>query len=204
MGNLIIIVGNTGVGKSTLTRLLGEQVGFTTGMEEHSERPFQILFKHNCKYALANQIDYLLLRAEQEQNIRSGGLTGVLDGGMEMDFHIFSRLFQMRGWLDEPEFALLDRMYTAFRELLPPPEIVICMLAKPEIIAERFSRRGRPFEIAELSDLQTIDVLLTEWLVHVPQNRLISVDASGNDPGYQKVLPVLREKVMDILGDKKG
>jgi hypothetical protein len=45
---------------------------------------------------------------------------------------------------------------------------------------------------------------LVEWLVQVPQNRLISVDASGNDPMYQKVLPFLMEKITDILGDKKG
>ena len=65
MGKLIVVVGNSGVGKSTLTEALCAAEDFATGMEEHIARPFQALFKNDRAFALANQIDYLLLRAEQ-------------------------------------------------------------------------------------------------------------------------------------------
>ena len=67
MNKLIVIVGPSGVGKTTLARALCEKHDFAIAYEQHEERPFQTLFKQDPKYALANQLDYLLYRAEQER-----------------------------------------------------------------------------------------------------------------------------------------
>ena len=96
MGKLIVVVGSTGVGKTTLVRALCKQGLFVTGLEEHNEQPFQRILKTDARYALANQLDYLLLRAEQERHLRQSPQTGLMDGGLEMDFHGFTRLFHAR------------------------------------------------------------------------------------------------------------
>ena len=68
MGKLIAVVGNSGVGKTTLVRALCQRGSFVAGLEQHPERPFQHLFsQNNQRWGLANQVDYLLYRAEQEQ-----------------------------------------------------------------------------------------------------------------------------------------
>ena len=66
MQKLISIVGASGVGKTTFVNTLAKTGKFATAFEQHAERPFQSLFKQDNKYALANQMDYLLLRAEQD------------------------------------------------------------------------------------------------------------------------------------------
>ena len=64
MGKLITIVGNAGIGKTTLTKLLCRDMRFFPALESHAERPFQQLFAQNLqRYALANQFDYHLLLA---------------------------------------------------------------------------------------------------------------------------------------------
>src|SRR5215208_5238720 len=131
MSRLIAVVGASGVGKTALVRALAKAYppalnsaeGFETAYEEHTERPFQSLFKQDARYGLANQIDYLLLRAEQEKALRASQHIGLIDGGLDLDFHGFTRLFHSRCLLTDPEFDLCRRVYGFLRETLPPPEL---------------------------------------------------------------------------------
>lgn len=51
----------------------------------------------------------LLLRAEQERELRRAAEAGLLDGGREQDFYGFTRLFYARSLLSEAEFDLCRR-----------------------------------------------------------------------------------------------
>ena len=84
---------------------------FATALEQHAERPFQALFKQDTRYGLANQIDYFLLRAEQERACAPPHKLGLIDGGLDLDYHGFARLFHRRGLLTDPEFDLCRRLY---------------------------------------------------------------------------------------------
>ncbi len=189
MGALIAVVGNTGVGKTTLVRALAAAGGFEAGLEQHPERPFQSLFKTDRRYALANQIDYLLLRAEQERGLRTGTRTGLQDGGLEMDFYVFTRLFNQKGFLTQPEFDLCARLHTQIRSAQPEPELFIRLKAPLEVVTRRFARRGRPLEIAERADLSNIEALLDDWLDPLGASRRIDLDCSTDDPSAENLVP---------------
>lgn len=196
MGKLIVVAGNSGVGKTTFAQCLGKQGSFITRLEEHSGRPFQALFAHDLhRYALANQIDYLLLRAEQEEYIRQGSLPGVQDGGLELDFYVFTRRFYQLGYLTPADYALCSRLYTQLRRLLPPPDLIIHLQAPPAVIADRYRRRQRPLEIARLDDLAALDALLHDWLRQVTTIPVLTVDASIDDPQYTQSLSSILEEI---------
>lgn len=200
MANLIVVVGNSGVGKTTLTRALCDGGGYNPGLEQHIERPFQASFKNEHRtYAFANQIDYLLLRAEQEQLLRSGDRPGIQDGGLDMDLYVFTRLFLQKGYLNEQEFGLCERLYAQVRRALPSPEVIIYLSAPLDIVTERFARRSRSLEITERKDLPAIQVLLDGWLAGLPSQRLLRLDASQPDPGYRNLLPALLDEIASRL-----
>lgn len=194
MAALIAIVGTSGVGKTSLARALAAAMPFNLGLEQHAERPFQALFKTDPRYGLANQIDYLLLRAEQERGLRSGECTGLLDGGLDQDFYGFTRLFHAKGYLSDLEFDLCHRFYTFTRATLALPDLIIYLHAPAKLIRARLAQRER-INIATADDISAIDKYLADWLHAESGLKSLRFDAGPLSADYHQILPEIRQAI---------
>ena len=192
MGKLISIVGASGVGKTTFMHVLAKAGDFATAYEQHAERPFQKLFKQDKRFALANQIDYLLLRAEQEKELRASSQNGLIDGGLDLDFHGFTRLFLKRNLLSEAEYDLCRRLYIFIREALPRPELIVRLDADVETVASRLSTRDR-VNIAGAEDAMLFNSFLDEWLASIPSDQVLAIDVAHESMDYTKSTNILLE-----------
>ncbi|HQY94636.1 deoxynucleoside kinase [Caldilinea sp.] len=178
MGKLVTVIGNTAAGKTTLVETLAVAAPFVTGLEQHTERPFQRAFAQDRRFALANQIDYLLLRAEQEQAIRREPGIGLVDGGLDEDFFVFTRHFHAIGYLDAAEYALCERFYRYARSMQPLPDLFIYLDVPLDALAARFARRSRTLEIASVEQLAHLQRQVDAWVATIDPARLLVVDAS--------------------------
>jgi len=192
MNLLIVIVGPSGAGKTTLANALVKRGDFDLALEQHNERPFQSLFKQDQKYALSNQLDYLLYRAEQERVLREGNKPALMDGGLDLDFHGFTRLFHTRGWLTDAEFDLCKRFYSLARNLLPLPDLIIALSASPQTITQRLASRDR-VNIATSDDTDMLTQFIDEWLEIQPDEKVLKVDTSNEGKDYpQSIEDILK------------
>jgi len=195
MNKLIAIVGASGVGKTTLVQAIAKAYPVATAYEQHKERPFQSLFMSDSRYALANQIDYLLLRAEQENHLRrASSPIGLVDGGLDLDFHGFTRLFHSRGLLTDPEFDLCGRVYSFIRATMPRPELIVRLHADEITVASRISTRDR-INIANAEDTALFNSFLDEWLAGIPSEDLLQLDVSKEDIDYSKSVNMIRRRL---------
>ncbi len=194
MNKLIVIVGVSGVGKTTLAHALGKKQEFAIALEQHSERPFQTLFKQDAKYALANQMDYLLYRAEQERELRQDDVPALMDGGLDLDFYGFTRLFHTRGFLNDAEFDLCYRFYSFTRSLLPPPDLVIALSADSHIISQRLAARNR-INIASNEDADLLEEYVNKWLESIPESKIIKLNVSQENKEYSFSVPLILDKI---------
>ncbi len=196
MNKLISIVGVSGVGKTALVNALNRTGLFATAYEQHAERPFQALFKQDSHYALPNQVDYFLLRAEQERQLRSSSSSqiGLMDGGLDLDFHGFSRLFHQRGLLTGAEYALCAHLYNFIRSFLPFPDLIVHLCADEDTVAERLSKRDR-INIATAEDTNLFSNYLADWLSTLPVDQILTLDVSHESPDYKDSIGIILERI---------
>jgi deoxyadenosine/deoxycytidine kinase len=194
MNKLIVIVGVSGVGKTTLASALSKKEKFEIALEQHSERPFQALFKQDARYALANQMDYLMYRAEQERELRKNDVPALMDGGLDLDFYGFTRLFHTRGFLNSAEFDLCYRFYSFTRSLLPPPDLVIALTADSHIISQRLAARNR-INIASNEDAELLEGYVNKWLESIPESKIIKLNVSQENSEYSHSVPLILDKI---------
>ena len=197
MSKLITFVGVSGVGKTTLARAFAVSGDFATGFEQHDTRPFQHLCDQDKRYTLHNQVDYFLLRAEQERALRADPRPALLDGGLDVDHHGFARLFHKRGYLNDAEYALCQRLYTQLRLALPLPELVVYLTASEDVIRQRLAARDR-VNIATADDASLLKEYLEEWLETLPSKGLLNFDVSESDVNYVNIVRAIYDQ-LDVL-----
>jgi deoxyadenosine/deoxycytidine kinase len=197
MGQLVAVVGASGVGKTALVRALARLHDFETAYESHADRPFQSLFSEDARFALANQLDYHLLRAEQERELRASPWIGLIDGGLDLDFHGFTRLFHSRGFLTDAEFDLCRRTYEMIREFLPRPELIVRLCSDRTTIAHRLAHRDR-INIARAEDTALFDSFLDEWLASIPPDELLVLDSSQETLTYERSVGLILERLPSL------
>ena len=194
MGKIVAIVGNTGAGKTTLVRALCRQRDFNLGLEQHTERPFQELFKRDPRYALANQVDYLLQRAKQEVFLREQSGYGLIDGGLDLDYFGFTHLFHSKGFLTNEEFSLCEDLYQFYRSFLAGPDLFIHLKVDIKTLSSRLTRRVR-INIAQPTDLALLDSFLDSWMEKIQRGKILTFEASDEDKNFIRIIPTILDKL---------
>jgi deoxyadenosine/deoxycytidine kinase len=167
MGKIISVVGNLGAGKTTLVKLLCEQGAFTPYWENPEEHPFQAAFTEDMKrWALANQLDFLLFRCKQEYLARSLSEVAMMDGGFDQDFQVFTKNLRNKDILNHSEFNICQDFYKYVRSVLPPPDLLIRVILDKPTLMRRRSLRGRNTVDEKFSQevFTDLEMLLDDWL----------------------------------------
>jgi len=163
---LLLVAGNIGAGKTSLTERIGGRLGWRTAFESVSDNPYLPDFYANMRsWAFHLQVFFLGHRAEQYLDMSRLAESVILDRSIYEDAYIFSRALHHMGNLDERDYLAYRRVFDLVVAYLPAPDLLIYLKCPVEVLMERIQRRGRAIESGISREyLSLLDSFYDEWL----------------------------------------
>ncbi len=158
----IVVEGPIGAGKTSLSRILSEELDARLMLEVVEENPFLANFYQDPdNFAFKVQVFFLLSRYKQILDLNQGALFfehTVSDYLFDKDY-IFATM-NLRG----NEWELYQELYQHLKPKLTEPDLVVYLRAEPDLLLNRISKRARSFEMnIEASYLRTLGQAYDEY-----------------------------------------
>ncbi len=143
----VVVDGVTGVGKSSLVRIVSEEFGLKpfSEMFEDENRLLNKFFHDRAKWAFPMQTNFLTNRFKQYcQAMRVG--QAVMDRSIYSD-RIFARMYLEYGYLKPEEYAVYNNLLETMLEHVVPPKLLVYLQVDTDEAIRRINKRGRPDEV---------------------------------------------------------
>jgi deoxyadenosine/deoxycytidine kinase len=143
----IVVEGPIAVGKTSLARILAQELEARLELDPADENPFlRSFYESPERHALSAQLKFLLLRLAQQ-----GTIAAQADGRPIVSDYLFVKDAIFAGLtLAGPELKLYGELARALGQnhnrQLRQPDLVVYLEARPEVLQKRLQRRNRDFE----------------------------------------------------------
>jgi deoxyguanosine kinase len=195
----LVIEGVIGVGKTALTRLLGEQFGVPTLFEQFEENPFLGKFYADREqYAFQTEVFFLLNRYRQQEAVVKPALAGG-DGHSLVGDYLFAKTRLFAGLnLRGAELALFDEIYEALSRQVAAPDLVVYLTASVDTLMSRIYQRDRSIERAMQREyIADLARLYDSFFDRYHDTPLVRIDTDSLD--FMRSTAALQEVVRTIL-----
>jgi deoxyadenosine/deoxycytidine kinase len=179
----VAIAGNIGVGKSTLTALLREQLNWEPFFEAVNDNPYLADFYRDMRrWSFHSQVYFLSRRLHHHWQLLQRANSVIQDRTVYEDAEIFARNLYQQGLMDERDYRSYCELYEVVTTVLHPPDLIVYLRASVPTLQERIRRRGRTYEQdIEPSYLERLNKLYEEWIAGFSLCPVLSVPADGLD-----------------------
>ncbi len=186
---VITVAGTVGVGKSTLTAALAQQLGFKTSLEQVDHNPYLEKFYHDFeRWSFHLQIYFLAERFKEQKKIFELGGGFVQDRSIYEDTGIFAKMHADQGTMSKTDFETYTSLFEAMvmTPYFPHPDVLIYIEGSLPSILNRIQIRGREMEIqTDVSYWEHMHERYSAWInefTACPVLRLNIDDYDVHDP----------------------
>ena len=204
--NHIVISGNIGVGKTTLSEKISKKFNWELQLEEVKDNPYLDDFYKSMKdWSFHLQIFFLNSRFNQIQKISESNNVVIQDRSIYEDYEVFTKTLYDSGVLMEREFNNYKRLYNTILKYINEPDLLIYLrnLNINKIISN-IDKRSRKFEKSIDKDyLKKLNIYYENWIKKHPQEKILTIDLSEDDfiedPKFLKKIYSMIEKKINEL-----
>ncbi len=179
----IVVAGNIGSGKTTLTKMLCERLGLKPFYESVEDNPYlSDFYSDMSRWSFPLQIYFLTHRFQTHKMIEQSGASAVQDRSIYEDAHIFARALFEQGDLDKRDYESYLRLYHSMTEHLKYPSLMIFLKRSLPKLQERIKLRGRGYEQTIPVDyLSRLNDYYNDWYQNYSSGKALHVDTDDLD-----------------------
>jgi deoxyadenosine/deoxycytidine kinase len=198
----IAVAGNIGVGKSSLTRLLAERLGWAPFFEAVDENPYLADFYTDmAQWSFHSQVYFLSRRLQHHRKLLDHPGSVIQDRSIYEDAEVFAENLYRQGKLSQRDYRCYHDLYDGICAFLPPPDLLIYLQAPVGVLAERIAQRGRDYERQISIDyLAQLNHLYDEWVRRWKTCPALTIPTAGLDFVHrQNDLDTIIESILMLL-----
>ena len=204
--HLVLVAGNIGAGKTSLTERIGARLGWRSGFESVADNPYLSDFytdMHAWSFHL--QVFFLGHRAEQYLEASHDARSAILDRSIYEDFYIFARALHHMGNLAERDYLSYNRLFDLVVNSLPRPDLLVYLKAPVPVLMNRIHRRARNIETGISAEyLSLLDSFYDEWLAAFDLCPVLTIRSDDMDFVHQpQHLETVVQRIQDKLAGKE-
>ena len=203
---LVLVAGNIGAGKTSLTERLGSRLGWRTAYESVADNPYLPDFYADMKtWSFHLQVFFLGHRAEQFLELAADPQSAISDRSIYEDAYIFARALHHLGNLRERDYLAYRRLFDLVVGNLPAPDLLIYLKCSVPTLMDRINQRGREMESTITVDyLSLLESFYDDWLQSCDVCPVLTIPSDDLDFVHKpKHLDIVVQTIQDKLAGKE-
>lgn len=179
----VAVAGNIGVGKSTLTALIAQRLGWEPCYEAFEENPYLADFYQDMpRWSFHSQAFFLSRRLQQHHDLLERDCSVIQDRSVYEDAEVFAYNLFDQGHMTNRDWHTYWELYHTLCLLLTPPNLVLYLKASVPTLLRRISQRGRDYE-QNISPayLEQLNSIYDRWVQHFTLCPVLTVETDNLD-----------------------
>jgi deoxyadenosine/deoxycytidine kinase len=203
---LILVAGNIGSGKTSLTERIGARLGWRTAYESVADNPYLPNFYADMRsWSFHLQIFFLGHRAQQQIDMWTDPRSAIIDRSIYEDAYIFARALYHLGNLSELDYNSYRKVFDLVVKGLPSPSLLVYLNAPVSVLMERIRRRAREIETGITADyLNLLNSFYEDWIRNFDICPVLTLRTDDLDfVNKPKHLDIVVQRIRDRLAGKE-
>jgi len=191
--NFIVIEGNIGAGKTSLSRKIASEYNAKLILEQYAENPFLPKFyKDPEKYSFPLEMSFLADRYNQLKKELSE--RDLFKSFTISDYYFMKSLIFSKQTLQDDEYSLYRQFFHIIYNSLPKPDLYVYLHTNADHLLQNIKNRGREYEQEISADyLQKIQESYFEFFKQQQDLKFLIIDINkidfvNNEEDYKKVI----------------
>ncbi len=177
----IVIAGNIGAGKTTLTNALSKHFGWEPQYEDVENNPYLNDFYEDMpRWSFNLQVFFLNSRFKQILDIQRGSQVIIQDRSIYEDAQIFAPNLHAMGLMSTRDFENYLSLFETISSSIKPPDLVIYLKASIPTLVNQIQKRGREYEEnLRLDYLKKLNEYYDNWATKFEDARMLVIDVDN-------------------------